>query len=1365
MKKVYQVSIFILVMIHLFLFVGCKSKVHQVKLELNGGTSTNNVIQVKDGECVQIDNPTKEGYRFVGWFTDKEELFSMETPVQKSLTLHAKWEKLVQVVYVLNGATNDSRNLIEYTNSDLPFALYEPTKKGYIFTGWKYEGNKITELPETSQDSICLEAEFTLGEYQITYILNGATNHPDNPTSYTYEDLPFALYEPTLTNKHFMGWYYKGSKLISIPKSFQQDIELEARFEDIYTIEYIGKGVEDLDNPTEYYSSMGTIHLNSPSLPGYTFVGWRWGNYLINKIPTGTTGNLTLTAVYEPIVYHITYILNEGINNEKNPDQFTVKNLPFYLKEPTREGYIFLGWTLNEEYVTYIPIHTLQDITLVAHWKVEPIYHNMIFVLNQGTLPSGTPAFYEEGKEYILPIPVRSGYHFVGWNKEADGSGERITKITAEEKEDVTIYAIWQKTDIFSPLTLHFNSGTLADDIFTQYEEGKKYILPIPKREGYEFQGWYFTSTFEGEEVTQLEETQTGEVTLYAKWEMQIPSYQIHYDLNGGTFGKYVTYHTKEEMVTAFLNDFSMYLKSLGWKGESISTTVDMEHKNDFVGVTTPYLNQIKAFFETTSYANDWGWMLTYLRDTKTDVSTSILLRNNIHGFIYGVRFESWPYSFDFSNQNYAEGFWSYLPDAMEKVVYEFTEQSEDIVLPSVIRVGYTFLGWYDENNQKVTVIQKGTHHDIFVQARYESNLPIYTVTYHLDGGTLQGNIVYDFTELDQMILPTAWKQGYIFDGWYTNASYSGEKMETIELGTTTDLTLYAKYRVITYPLILECDGGVSNNPTSFTVESPTITLLPAVKEGFTFLGWYTLDGQKVEEIIQGSIDTIYLIAKYEAKIDMDKEHIVTFIFPSGYQYKSSVIHGEKVLEIEAGMMEGLDLAWYLENEVYDFEQPITKAITLQAKWYVIEEIYQSMFTSPEIVDNIKVSKYYNTSAGEIVVNWSSDDYTTLNMVTGFVNPNYTNKVVTVTGVFGKGTTQFTVERKVTVGKVNFIDLSTTQPVFGYFYSNMASLETPEAALGSLNVINYGFARATSVGTVDIKDLKYIEKVTELRKKGIRVLLCIGGYGGDGMAFSMLAMTKEGREKFAASILKVIEEYHFDGVDIDWEYPGFETGQDVTVDRPNYTLLMAEIRRQLKQANPEYLVTAATPGGKYGYVRYELGKLNSILDYIHMMTYDLQASGTATHHTGLYTGSYTPHGSVEQTVNTYYQQGVSKNKLVVGIAFYGRQFRVNSSSSGIGGSNMSSSSSSITYTRIYDEYLSKVLNGSTTIRRYWDDQTKAPYIYDTVSKIWISYDDPESIGYKCEYVKNNHLGGVMFWDYGEDKTFQLIEAIYQNMRK
>ena len=154
-----------------------------------------------------------------------------------------------------------------------------------------------------------------------------------------------------------------------------------------------------------------------------------------------------------------------------------------------------------------------------------------------------------------------------------------------------------------------------------------------------------------------------------------------------------------------------------------------------------------------------------------------------------------------------------------------------------------------------------------------------------------------------------------------------------------------------------------------------------------------------------------------------------------------------------------------------------------------------------------------------------------------------------------------------------------------------------------------------------------------------------------------------------------------------------------------------------------------------------------------------------THHTGLYNGSYTPHGSAEQTVNTFVQQGASRNKLIVGLAFYGRKFNVTSSGSGIGYDNNLSTAEAITYTNIYNNYLVKIKNGSTTITRYWDDKTKAPYIYDKSTRIWITYDDPESIGYKCDYVVEQNLGGVMFWDYGEDQTFQLIQAIYDSLRQ
>ena len=1369
MKNILKNFIFIFVLlIGISILSSCnKTNKYVISYETNGGTVIADK-EVEEGKSITIPViPTKEGYNFIGWFIDEnlEQPLDYSTKVTSNITIYAKWEeieKYYNINYVLDGGTNHDLNPYILSSKEEKVTLYPATKAGYEFIKWTLNGETVTELNGPFNSELELVAHYEIIEYTITYNVGNGTNSSENVLTYTIEDLPLVLHDATLPGKQFEGWYINGNKVLNITKAFLGNITINANYEDIYKITYSGVGADLVSNPKSYYTSQGSIPLELPVLEGYIFFGWYLNGRTVTSIPENTKGDITLITVYNYVEYNIVYELDGGINNDKNKSTYTRENTYISLKEPTKEGYVFVGWEYEGEIVKSLETSLCKDITVTAKWEVAPIYHNIFYMLNGGKVPTGTKTFYQEGVAHTLVIPTRDGYTFKGWNTSNDGSGEFVKEIKNTEVGEKTYYAIWDKIIVNSQITYELDGGTLGNDAKYTYEEGVSYELPIPTKQNFQFLGWYLNSDFSGNRIFVISENAKGDIVVYAKWKSNVDAYTITYNLNGGDFSKEIPYQTRTEMVNDFLNDINAHYKT----NVSLSSFFDASYN---------FKPSLEDFFSSPSYKEKWTWMKTYIIDVAKTSGYSNLndlidesadyhntfLRANIDSFINGRMRNEWPKSLDFSQIALRDGYVSYLPGKALEIIHEYYELSEDYILPNVFRNEYTFLGWYDEFDNLVTEIKAGTKANIVLNAKYESVYEIYTITYHLDGGSFTGSAMTQFIEKDEIILPTPVKDGYKFYAWFESPDFSTGEVFEIPKGTKRNIELYAMYNKLNYKITYNIE---TNNPKIYSIDTPTIVLQDAVKSGYEFLGWYTDSGIKVEQIEIGSTGDLKLNAEFRVIVDDNIKYKVTFIDQNGNTLSEQMVsHGRSASEILLGTYNELDLSWYLEGELYDFNSIVTHDITLNAYWSVIDEIYDVVFNTPVITDDLNMETYFETSVGTISVSWKTSNSSVLNTITGVINPEYDDTEIKVTATFKIGGIAMTLARNVIVGKVNFKDLSNIQPVFGYFYSRMASAEVDEVAGNTLDVINYGFARVTSDGLVDISELKYIEKITALRKRGMRVVLVIGGYGTACKEFSDTALTQEGRKRFAESILQVLQEYHFDGVDIDWEYPGYETGRDVSIDRPNFTLMMQEIKNTLKKANPEYLITAAIPGGKYGYTRYELNKLNNILDYVHLMTYDLQASGQATHHSGLYSGTGTPHGSAKQTVDLFASQGVSKNKLVVGIAFYGRKF--NTSNYYVGSTSTTTNAASITYTDIYNNYLLKIQNGSTTIKRYWDETTMAPYIYDSSTRVWITYDDPESITAKCEYVKNNNLGGVMFWDYGEDQTYQLIYAIHDSMKK
>jgi len=201
---------------------------------------------------------------------------------------------------------------------------------------------------------------------------------------------------------------------------------------------------------------------------------------------------------------------------------------------------------------------------------------------------------------------------------------------------------------------------------------------------------------------------------------------------------------------------------------------------------------------------------------------------------------------------------------------------------------------------------------------------------------------------------------------------------------------------------------------------------------------------------------------------------------------------------------------------------------------------------------------------------------------------------------------------------------------------------------------------------------------------------------------------------------------------------------------------MQEIYTQVKTNNAHHLVTAAT--GIDSYPRYDFANSAQYLDFIAVMTYDMNLTTKAQHHSALYYNSGSCYKAVSNAA-TYYitNSGISASKLILGIPFYGKKY---TDATALGAT--ATFSSSITYSSIVSSYLE---NLSDTIKRYWDDACKVPYIYDSANNIFISYDDAESISYKVDYLKTNGWAGIFCWQDGQDSGDTLLIAMVQNMNE
>ncbi|RED52760.1 glycoside hydrolase family 18 protein [Cohnella lupini] len=337
--------------------------------------------------------------------------------------------------------------------------------------------------------------------------------------------------------------------------------------------------------------------------------------------------------------------------------------------------------------------------------------------------------------------------------------------------------------------------------------------------------------------------------------------------------------------------------------------------------------------------------------------------------------------------------------------------------------------------------------------------------------------------------------------------------------------------------------------------------------------------------------------------------------------------------------------------------------------------------------------------------------------------------------------------------------------VVGYVVDDKLS-ELTRADLMKITHLNVAFGHVSNdeITTAHLKNMDLLKGI-KLEHPELTVLLSVGGWSAGG--FSEAASTGEGRSRMAESAVRVLSDLPFDGIDLDWEYPSYgEAGiGSSSDDKTNFTLLLKGMREALDRKGAldsrHYLLTIAAGADQYYVDGTEMGQAQRYLDYVQLMTYDMRGGFQVL--TGHHTNLYTPSGdlfriSTDASVNLFMRAGVPKDKIVIGAAFYSRLWsQVPNRNNGLYQMAGTTGGYGPDFANLTADYIDK--NGYV---RYWDDEAKAPYLFNGDS--FISYDDEQSLQHKCGYVKDNGLAGVMFWEYSCDQTHRLLEAIHQGLR-
>lgn len=314
-----------------------------------------------------------------------------------------------------------------------------------------------------------------------------------------------------------------------------------------------------------------------------------------------------------------------------------------------------------------------------------------------------------------------------------------------------------------------------------------------------------------------------------------------------------------------------------------------------------------------------------------------------------------------------------------------------------------------------------------------------------------------------------------------------------------------------------------------------------------------------------------------------------------------------------------------------------------------------------------------------------------------------------------------------------------------------------------LTHVHVAFGRLEVDGSIRVEELNIFKDMERIRKANPRLKILVSVVVQHPDAFTVCAASEQLRKAVGASCVKLITEYGFDGVDFDWEYPCVPSNgmHCKPEDQQNFTCLLQEVRRQMKSARADSLLSIAAGADLYYVESIEPEKVAACLDYICLMTYDLKCGfhSMTGHHTALYssTGDIF-RNSGDQALRLFHARGIPKEKLLLGAAFYSRKWTdlVSCENNGFLQATKTSGGYGPGFDSLQESFVGK--NGYT---RYWDEEAKAPYLFN--GETFYSYDDVQSLTEKCSYVQQNGYGGLFYWEHSCDKTGTLLEVIHQNL--
>ncbi len=787
--------------------------------------------------------------------------------VFEDITVHALY---IPIDYTVSFVSDNEVISSESYNIESELTFEDASKPYYIFGGWFEDencfGDRVSGLDTGNVDDKTFYAKWTCEDYYVCYHLNGGQNS-----------------------------------------------ELNTNVEDKY----------------KYTVESDEFEFQAPSKKNYVFDGWYASSDFegerISALKKGAHGNIDLYAKWMAEKFDIIYDLKGGVNDSNNPAFTSVESGEIVLLPATRDCYDFVCWKdKSNRVVEKIAASTACEVYLVAVWKAKE--YTVEYELGGGIDAENKTSYTVEDGSFALNAPSRKGYTFDGWYSSEDFSGEKTESVNCSLATNLKFYAKWSIETYIIEYDL--NGGEAVRNQTEYTVESEDISLHAPKREGYEFDGWYDKAN---NLVERIKKGSVGDIKLKAKWsaltytvtfvsDCTISVAPIEYTIESDTivieYPKRNNYifegwfdakgNKVDRIAGGTVGNFTLYAK---WT--PIKYTVTFESNGG--ESVKPYIYTVESqdcVLSATEkkYYDFEGW-----EDKNGNKYTAITNENPSNFTLYAVWTPTkYTVTFDSNGGN-------------EIMPYVYTVESEDYALAQAEKEYYDFEGWYD-GDKKVEFISADNPSDFTLTAKWVAHK--YVVV--LKDGESVSKLPYT-VESQDFALQIPQKDFYLFEGWMDDA---GNKVEKIDCSNPKDVSLTAQWSAIEYTITYVLNGGTNGeNPTIYTVESEDIVLVAPTKDGFVFDGWF-LNDDKTERIAKGSHGNLTLVARWTEEV---------IVIPSDFTVENGIVtaYNGSATSITLHAIESGEIVKSIANCAFDSVRTTVKEILIEEG---IQSVEQGVF-------------------------------------------------------------------------------------------------------------------------------------------------------------------------------------------------------------------------------------------------------------------------------------------------------------------------------------------------------------------------------------------------------------------------------------